>query len=58
MNDRNKQAINFSYVFDAWFIVIFLLKFVKYWFVTKNSALTDTWSVETISDKQAHGLCL
>ena len=53
-----KKAKNVSYVFNAWAIVIFLLKFVKYWFVTKHSALTDTWSLETTSDKQANGLFL
>ena len=53
-----KKAKNFSYVSNAWAIVIFLLKFVKYWFVTKHSALTDTWSLETTSDKQANGLFL
>ena len=48
-----KQPINFSSLIDALVIVIFLL---KYWFVTKHFALTDTWSLETISDKQANGM--
>ena len=51
-----KQPMYFLYLFDTGVIAIFSLKFVKYWIVPQCLALTDTQSLETISDKHAIAL--